>query len=94
MAEFVATVTSKGQLTVPVAVRRKLGIDPGDRVAFVIDDKNSARFRRVEHTVQSVRGLIPTPPGLPETIDFDELIEEAMSDHADELMRRMREGLE
>ena len=94
MAEFVATVTSKGQLTVPIAVRRKLGIDPGDQVAFVIDGENGARFRRVEHTVQSVRGLIPTPPGLPETIDFDDLIEEAMSDHADEVMRRMREGAE
>ena len=94
MAEFVATVTSKGQLTVPIAVRRKLGIDPGDLVAFVIDGEDGARFRRVEHTVQSVRGLIPTPPWLPETIDFDELIEEAMSDHADGVMRRMREGLE
>ena len=94
MAEFVATVTSKGQLTVPIGVRRKLGIDPGDQVAFVIDGENGARFRRIEHTVQSVRGLIPTPPGMSETIDFDDLIEEAMSDHADEVMRRMREGAE
>lgn len=94
MVEFVATVTSKGQLTVPIAVRKKLGIDPGDQVAFVIDEENGARIRRIEHTIQSVRGMIPTPPGMPETIDFDELIEEAMSDHADEVMRRMRDGAE
>lgn len=91
MREYVATVTSKGQLTLPVAVRRSLGIDPGDRVTFVIDEENGARLRRVEHTVKSVRGSIPTPPGL-ESVDFDDLIEEAMSDHADEVMRRMREG--
>jgi AbrB family looped-hinge helix DNA binding protein len=92
-SEHVATVTSKGQLTVPVAVRRKLGIDPGDQFTFVIDDEDSARFRRVKQTVRSARGMIPTPPGL-ESVDFDDLIEEAMSDHADEVMRRMRDGAE
>ncbi len=91
MREYVATVTSKGQLTLPVAVRRSLGIDPGDLVTFVIDEEKGARMRRVEETIKSVRGSIPTPPGL-ESVDFDDLIEEAMSDHADEVMRRMREG--
>ena len=94
MAEFVATVTSKGQLTVPVAVRRKLGIDPGDQVVFVIDDEGGARFRRVEHNFRSFQGVFRAPPGLVETDDFDDLINEAMSDHADEVMRRMREGEE
>ena len=88
MGEYVATVTSKGQLTLPIAVRRKLGIDPGDQVAIVIEDDNNARLRRVEHDVASVRGLIPAPPGL-ETDDFDDLIEEAMADHADAVMRRL-----
>lgn len=91
MAEYMATVTSKGQLIVPVAVRRKLGIDPGDRVTFVIDDEGSARIRRVEHDFRSFQGAFRTPAGL-ETGDFDDLIEEAMSDHADEFVRRMREG--
>lgn len=91
MAEFVATMTSKGQLTVPVAVRRMLGLDAGDRVAFVIDDENGARIRRIELDFRSFQGVFRTPPGL-ETGDFDDLIEEAMSDHADEVMRRMREG--
>jgi antitoxin PrlF len=30
-----ATVTSKGQITIPAEVRNKLGLDPGDRVQFV-----------------------------------------------------------
>lgn len=28
-------LTSKGQVTIPVAVRRKLGLKPGDAVSFV-----------------------------------------------------------
>lgn len=30
-----ATVTSKGQITIPQAVREKLGLDAGDRVEFI-----------------------------------------------------------
>lgn len=31
----IATLTSKGQVTIPVAVRNALGIDTGDRIDFV-----------------------------------------------------------
>ena len=92
MREYVVTVTSKGQLTLPAAVRRQLAIDAGDRVAIVIEDEEGARLRRVEHDVHSIRGLIATPPGL-ETQDFDELIEEAMADHADQMLGRLREEM-
>jgi antitoxin PrlF len=33
-----ATMTSKGQVTVPVEVRRRLGLKQGDRVAFEVAD--------------------------------------------------------
>jgi antitoxin PrlF len=29
-----ATITSKGQITIPVEVRQALGLDAGDRIAF------------------------------------------------------------
>lgn len=90
MREYVAKVTSKGQLTLPAKVRRQLGIVPGDQVTIVVNNEH-AEVRRLEHTVMSVFQSIPTPAGLV-TGDFDDLIEEAMSDHADEFVRRMREG--
>jgi AbrB family looped-hinge helix DNA binding protein len=30
-----AALTSKGQLTVPISIRKKLGLQPGDQVLFV-----------------------------------------------------------
>jgi antitoxin PrlF len=86
MHDYVATMTSKGQVTVPVGVRRSLGIEAGDQVTFIVEG-NQATIQRVEHTIESVFQSVPTPQGLV-TGDFDELIEEAMADHADEFVRR------
>jgi antitoxin PrlF len=32
-----ATITSKGQVTIPKAVRERMGLRPGDRIRFVSD---------------------------------------------------------
>ena len=37
-----STVTRKGQITVPVAIRKALGIESGDRVSFVLEDGTAA----------------------------------------------------
>jgi antitoxin PrlF len=49
-----ATLTSKGQITIPVAVRNALGVDTGDRVEFI--EVAPGRFEFVAATA-SVRGL-------------------------------------
>ena len=41
-----ATITSKGRITIPVAVRRKLGLRQGDLVEFDLDG-GAAILRRV-----------------------------------------------
>lgn len=37
--EEVSTITAKGQTTVPKAVRKLLGIEPGDKIAFHVDGR-------------------------------------------------------
>lgn len=39
-------VTSKGQVTIPQEVRRKLGIEPGTEVEFEVDDDVVRLVRR------------------------------------------------
>jgi AbrB family looped-hinge helix DNA binding protein len=41
-------VTSKGQVTIPRDVRRRLGVEPGSEVDFVVDDDAVRLVRRVE----------------------------------------------
>jgi AbrB family looped-hinge helix DNA binding protein len=37
MTEALSTLTRKGQVTVPVAIRRALGLKRGDKVAFTLE---------------------------------------------------------
>ena len=44
-----STISSKGQVTVPIEVRRRLGLKEGDRVEFVLEDGRTVlRPARVE----------------------------------------------
>lgn len=92
MAIYSAKVTSKGQLTLPVELRRELGIEPGDTVRFSTEGRLVHLERQL--SVEDVEGMFAALPGVPETEDFDDLIEEAMSDHADWVVERMRRGEE
>lgn len=84
MRSIDAKVTSQGQVTIPVAVRRHLGIEKGEQVTFVIDEAG-VRIEPVRFTVESLAGSIEMPH--PMSDDFDVEIEEAMSDEADRRMR-------
>lgn len=87
MREIVSTITSKGQVTIPVVVRRHLGVGTSDKVVFVIDG-DEVRLRPTAFTIESIRGSVPALPGR-ETVDFEDQIEDAKEERAEELVRRM-----
>ena len=63
-----ATITSKGQITIPAVVRTALGVQAGDRVEFV--EVVPGRFELVAATqsVTALKGLIRKPAS-PVTIE-------------------------
>ena len=77
MQEIISTISTKGQVTLPSDVRKRLGVAPSDKVAFVIDDEG-IRLRPVTRTVASLYGSVPALPGR-ETADFEDQIEEALA---------------
>ena len=43
------SISSKGQITLPIEIRHRLGLRPGDRVEFVTDgDRTYLRPQRIE----------------------------------------------
>lgn len=55
--QSVSTISSKGQITLPVAVRRHLGVDINDKVVFMIEHNGGVKVTQVKYpTIQSLRG--------------------------------------
>jgi len=63
-----ATITSKGQITIPAVVRAALGVEAGDRIEFV--QVELGRFELVASTqpVSALKGLVRKPAS-PVTIE-------------------------
>ena len=51
-----STVTSKGQVTIPKAIRDRLGLEEGDKLEFTLDDRERivARPRRAAGRVEGI----------------------------------------
>jgi AbrB family looped-hinge helix DNA binding protein len=65
----IATMTSKGQLTVPKEIRERLGLEPGDKVELVLNDKGAVTMRKRRRLrLDEVFGTLPTN-GVTATLD-------------------------
>ncbi|MBR5548217.1 MAG: AbrB/MazE/SpoVT family DNA-binding domain-containing protein [Kiritimatiellae bacterium] len=52
------TISSKGQVTIPVEIRNMLRLNTGDRIDFVIFDKNRVELMPKKGSVGSLKGLV------------------------------------
>ncbi len=53
-----ATITSKGQITIPKTVRSSLHLHTGDRVAFVVCGNGEAVLKPITRSVDDVFGKL------------------------------------
>ncbi|HLW87140.1 MAG TPA: type II toxin-antitoxin system PrlF family antitoxin [Terriglobales bacterium] len=64
-----ATMTSKGQVTIPKPVRAALGIDSGDRIEFVEVEKGQFVIVAATRSVQELNGRFRGRRSKPVTIE-------------------------
>jgi AbrB family looped-hinge helix DNA binding protein len=64
-----ATLTSKGQLTLPKAIRDRLRVDAGDTVDFVIDANGGVQVRAGRFDARELRGLLRKPGRKPVSLE-------------------------
>ena len=53
-----ATITSKGQVTIPKEVRESLMLNPGDKIEFVVTEKREVFIRPVSRKVDEIYGIL------------------------------------
>ena len=64
-----ATLTTKGQITIPKAVRESLHLRSGDRIAFLVHGDVEATMRPVTKSVDEVFGRLHSPSQLRRTVE-------------------------
>jgi len=52
-----ATITSKGQITIPATVRQALNVDTGDRVEFIQLEPGQYLFVAANRSVTELKGM-------------------------------------
>ena len=66
-----ATLTSKGQITIPISVRTALGIDTGSRVEFIQTGNHEFSIIPATQSVKQLKGILakPAKPAKPVSIE-------------------------
>jgi antitoxin PrlF len=82
-----ATVTSKGQITIPLEVRTKLGIRTGTKVHFVETADGSFDFVPATGSILDLYGVLEDDAEPPMTLDQ---MDQAIADHVAEEDARTR----
>lgn len=86
-----ATLTSKGQVTIPKEIREKLRLKTGDRVLFWVDDQGGVHLRAQNRSILDHIGFMKdrSRRTTPVTIEeMDEAIQEAAVERVQRGLKR------
>jgi antitoxin PrlF len=64
-----ATLTSKGQVTIPKEVRDKLNLRTGSRIDFVVEPSGSVTLQNLSSDFRSLRGMVRSKRKRPVSIE-------------------------
>ena len=64
-----ATLSSKGQITLPKVVRERLRVDTGDQVDFLLNDRGDVVVRAATLDISELKGLLKRSRARPVTIE-------------------------
>ena len=74
LLKMATTITSKGQVTIPKKVRDHLGVKPGDRLEFHIDETGNVHLEPGNKSIRALKGILPRPERTLSLEEMDEAI--------------------
>lgn len=87
MKEHISVITRRGQVTIPVAIRRALSLNEGDKITFEVEDDRirivARRGSVVERTAGTLKSKAPTLTPTEERAAVEQTI-------AEDAIKRMR----
>ncbi len=79
---MIATLTSKGQITLPKKVREKLRLKAGDKLKFLVHENGSVELFPVTSSLTKLKGMVPKPNKPVSLEEMDRAIREAGFDRS------------
>ena len=55
---MISTISSKGQITIPKRVRKRLRLEPGDKIEFLVDTEGSVTILPVTQDITRLKGMV------------------------------------
>jgi antitoxin PrlF len=83
MKEYLSSVSTKGQITLPAEIRKRLGIKPRDKVALTIE----AEALIVKPAQSALRAGFMSIPALKTSMSVEDMTEIAAEEAAEEFAR-------
>ena len=71
---MIATITSKGQVTLPAAIRNMLRLHAGDKLDFFVQDNGHIECVPIMEPPTSLKGMVPKPDKIVSLTEMDEAI--------------------
>lgn len=84
--EYIRTVTTKGQVTIPAEIRRLLKVEPGDKIMFRVTE-GTVELQPITMSLEDTFGAV-NPLKKPE--DFATLREAAIEEHVQKVVEEMK----
>jgi antitoxin PrlF len=86
MKEYVSSVSPKGQITIPIEIRKRLGVEPRDKVVFLVEGDEV----KIVPITSSLEAGFQAFPALERPLSTEDMAAIAWEEHAQEIAR---EGL-
>lgn len=85
---MLATLTSKGQITVPKEIRDALALDAGAKLDFSIQSDGTLSVRPMKRSVSSIVGLLRVPAAKSATVkELDRALQDHLAAKHDRIQR-------
>ena len=65
----IGTLTTKGQITIPKAIRQHLKLRTGHQVEFYVDSSGQVILRPRNKDIRSLKGIVRSPHRRPVTVE-------------------------
>ena len=79
MISQTATITSKGQITIPIKIIKQAKLKKGQKIIFTLED-NLIRMESATNMVKRLAGSLTLPKKY-QGVDLDTLIQQAKEEH-------------